>query len=176
MPHAITHLLVPTDFRPASRAAARLALEMAYGAQARVTFLHVIPEEPLEGLNAIGYLHRALWTLDGPRGYNPLLPNGTADERKVREQLEREVHPEWRHALTIKTAVRTGDVAAEVTRFAHDEAADMILVGVNRPGWRLAWRTRRSDRIVRLAGRQVVLVHSARKARRTVPVAQLQPA
>ena len=171
MPDALTHLLVPTDFRPASRAAARLALEMAYGSQARVTLLHVIPEEPLEGLDAIGYLHRVLWLPDGPGRYTPVFPNTAACERLVLARLEREMHPEWQQALKIQAAVRRGDVATEVARFAQEEVADLIVVGVNRPGWRLSLRPRQSARIVRLADRPVVLVPRVPAA-----VSQVEPA
>ena len=60
--------------------------------------------------------------------------------------------------------------------FAREEAADLIVVGVNRPGWRLPLRSRRSSRIVRLADRPVVLVHPATATPRPALVAAFQPA
>jgi nucleotide-binding universal stress UspA family protein len=176
MPDAISHLLVPTDFRPASREAVRLALEMAFGSRARLTLLHVIPEEPLDGLDAIGYLHRALWAPDGPGGYVPGAQHPDARYRPILDRLERELHPEWRRSLAICTAVRCGSVAAEVARYAREEAADLIVVGVNRLGWRFSLRLRRSEQIVRLADRPVVLVLPAPGPARPVPAVQPHPA
>jgi nucleotide-binding universal stress UspA family protein len=171
MPDALSHLLVPTDFGPASRRAARLALEMALGSGARVTLLYVLPEHPLSGLDAIGYLHRVLWTSAGLRAYVARLPYG---ETWARQMLDRQVHPEWRQTLPVRTAVRRGAVAAEVARYARDEGVDLIVLGVDRAGQRFSLVPRRSGEILRLADRPAVVVHLAR--RRPAPGLAPEPA
>jgi hypothetical protein len=126
---------------------------MAFGAQTRLTLLHVVHEEPLHDLDAIGYLHRALWS-----------PNGFACEerdQRIHAKLLRDVHPEWRQSVTLNTAVRHGDVAVEIVRFAREHAVDLILVGVNRAGRRYSLRPRHSDQILRMTDRPAVVVHPA---------------
>lgn len=166
MPDAMSHLLVPTDFRPASREAVRLALEMAFGSWTRVTLLHVIPEEPLYGLDAIGYLHRILTPDASGRcaGTRPECdwsrPEADPGSDAILERLERELHPEWRRSLAIRTVVRRGDVATEIGRYVREEEVDLIVIGVDRPGWRFSLRPRQSEQIQWAADRPVLFVHA----------------
>jgi nucleotide-binding universal stress UspA family protein len=164
----LPHLLVPVDFRPASRAAVRVALEMASGASARVTLLHVVPEEPLSDLDAIGYLHRASMWLRVPGPGSAFPGDAEARSADALRRLEGELHPDWRGSVPIRLAVRRGDVAAEVARYAAEEGADRVVVGVNRPGWRLSLRPRLSGRIARQAARPVVIVHPVPPGERTL--------
>ncbi len=161
MPESASHLLVPVDFRPASREAMRVALDLASVSLARVTLLHVVAEEALTGLDAVGYLHRASRWLNAGR---PTAGGDQPDE--MLDRLCRDLHPEWRGAVRIETAVRRGDVADEIARFAHEADAEWLVVGVNRRGWRLPlFRPRTSERIARRTTRSVLMVHPGRGGR-----------
>ena len=159
------HLLVPVDFRPAAREALRVALEMASGMAGGVTLLHVTPPAALGDLDAIGYLHRASRLLQSAGAGPELTRDAPGCSAAALRRLEQELHPEWRRSVPIQLAVRSGDVAAEVARYAAEAAVERVVVGVNRSGWRLSLWPRHSERIVRRSDRPVVLVHAARRGR-----------
>lgn len=130
-----THVLVPTDYSPASQAAYRVAFAAALGSGATVSLLHVIPEpgeDEYRGLDAIRLLHRAAERI-GAEGLIP--PAVVADENaRHLDRLRAEVHPDWVGPIDLRLEVRRGGVTEEVARYAAEEGVDLIVTGGSRPG------------------------------------------
>jgi nucleotide-binding universal stress UspA family protein len=163
MHSSMSHVLVPTDFGAPSREAFRVALEMAHGSYARVTLLHVMPERVPGDLDAIGFLHLVLLNQRGIPPSGPAFPSLAASQSAL-DRLRDELHPEWRESVEIVTAVRSGDIATEIARYVREEAVDALVLGVHRRGWRSAFRSRRSRKILHCAPCRVVFVHPQRVA------------
>lgn len=162
MPFVHGQLLVPTNFSRSSRQAYGVALEMALGSGAAVTLLHVTPPEPAPvGLDAMALLTNVLWL---PRSQVPCTPTyacGPGAPLEAMEQMKRQVHPEWAAMIDVRLVCRTGDIAAEIVRFADTENVDLIVLGggTRRSSARLPFRTRLCERVVRMSPLRVVVVH-----------------
>lgn len=163
-PHALPHLLVPIDFRSASRWSLRRALQLAVKQDARLTLLHVSPAAsglpPPCDLDAIGLLHDVLRN-PGDVSY---LPAPIGSQASVREQslqrLASEIHPDWTGMVDLHFAWRSGGVVEEILKFVREEKVDCIVLGVRR---RLFPRLipSLSESILRAAPCEVIVVRSA---------------
>lgn len=157
--HLYNHILVPTDFRPGSREAYRTAFALALGSNARVTLLHVRPpreQDEYRGLDALRLLHLAAdrqWANIGYR-YDDT-PQALA---ACLRQLQAEVHPEWAGAIDLRTEVRSGDVAAEIARYARENEVDLIVTVGTRPSLLRVFRSRMADRVARLTPVKVLRI------------------
>jgi len=119
MPGNITHILVPTDFAPASDAALACARNLAAKYGARLSMLHVLTTPEATGV----------WT---PEVYFPASP-------ETRERLAHEARERVEHALTaderarsdVTIQIRIGSVAADILEFAREQHVDLIVMGTH---------------------------------------------
>jgi nucleotide-binding universal stress UspA family protein len=129
-------LLVPVNYSPSSRAAVRLAVDLAIPVGGRIAFLRVLPAQ----------MHMMSWRVTDDR------QRITREDRRLRsfvEALLREAQgePDYELVIAVGTAPhrRIADVAA-------DHRAALIVMGAHRGGIRhwlfggVAERTRRAAR------------------------------
>ena len=116
----LEHIVVATDETDAGRSAARMGLDLAHRAGARLTFLTVIPAEPTPALVGTGAAGGA-----GAARRNELVI--TACDR-LAAWLESE--------LVREPSIPTPDIGAafgipgiEICRFAEDRRADLLILG-----------------------------------------------
>jgi nucleotide-binding universal stress UspA family protein len=105
-----TEILYATDFGPASSAAAHYAMSLAQEFQARLTLLHVIPEEKPGDL---------------------ILPTDQAASSARR--LHKLIPVEAELWCVPQFAVEAGQVAEKILEVAETRKADLIVLGVHRP-------------------------------------------
>lgn len=114
-----THILVPTDFNPASGAALACAKEIADKFGARLSLLHVVTDPKATGF----------WT---PEVYVPAHPE-TQERflREARERLNNALSPEERSRFTATIEARVGAVADHIKDFAREHQVDLIVMGTH---------------------------------------------
>jgi nucleotide-binding universal stress UspA family protein len=153
------HILVPTNFLSADRAAYRLALALAQPSQSRITLLHVIPEEPDEaysGLDAIKLMHRAAEGGSSPLGRARKL---TAERREaLSARLRSELHSEWLGSLPVVTEVRSGDALDEIARAIEELQVDLVVLASPRPTWAPRFGRSVAERLARRTEAKIVTV------------------
>ena len=131
------HILVPTDFSEAARAALEYAIELCQERHGRITLLHVSDTEKvtetLIGLDAIGYLSSALESPSTASGY---APSFNVDELKevTRKRLEECIDATWRERVPIETAIEEGRPSLKIVEYARDQDIDMIVMGTHGRG------------------------------------------
>jgi universal stress protein A len=114
-----THILVPTDFSPASDAALSYGKELARILDARLSLLHVVTHPQATGV----------WT---PEVYVPASPQ--AQERflrEARERLEHAVTAEERMQFSVTIEADIGAVAETILDFTRQQHVDLIVMGTH---------------------------------------------
>ena len=114
-----THILVPTDFNPASDAALACAKDIADKFGARLSLLHVVTDPKATGF----------WT---PEVYVPAIPE-TQERflREGRERLANALSPEERSRFSVTIEARIGAVADHIQDFAREQKVDLIVMGTH---------------------------------------------
>jgi nucleotide-binding universal stress UspA family protein len=138
----IRRILVPTDFSETSDSAMRYAIALARRFAARVHLLNV-PDYP-------GILAEA----DYPIGIFETMQNAAHGRlrRLLTEQDVKELQPDY--------AVRIGQPAEEIVRYAHEHAVDLIVMGTHgREGVMRAVLGSVAETVVRRAPCPVLTVH-----------------
>jgi universal stress protein A len=131
------HILVPTDFGEAARAALKQAVELCELFHGRITLLHVAHTdkitEALTGLDAIGYLADVL---ESPTTSNGCAPSFNVDQWKnvARQKLEKCIDPAWRGKAPIETALEEGRPSLKIVEYAREHRVDMIVMGTHGRG------------------------------------------
>ena len=114
-----THILVPTDFQPASDAALRCARDIADRFGARLSLLHVVTDPKAAGF----------WT---PEVY---VPAGAETQerflREARERLENALTPDDRVRFGAAIEARIGAVTEHIQDFAREQHVDLIVMGTH---------------------------------------------
>ena len=107
----LKRILVPVDFSPTSDAALRYGIELARRFTARLYLLNV-PEHPGEAAEA-----------EYPIGIFETMQNAAHDRlwHLLSEEEARELRPEC--------AMRSGDPADAIVRYAHEHDVDVIVMG-----------------------------------------------
>ena len=119
MARSITHILVPTDFGPASDAALAYAKDLAEKYSARLSLLHVLTSP-----EATGY-----WT---PEVYVPAsLEARERLARAARERVENALTAEERSRCGVVIQVRAGSVADDILDFAREHDVNLIVMGTH---------------------------------------------
>jgi nucleotide-binding universal stress UspA family protein len=114
-----THILVPTDFSPASDAALACAKELAIKFNARLSLLHVVTDPKATGF----------WT---PEVYVPV-----GEEvrerflREARQRLDNALPADERARFRARTEARTGVAAEGIQDFAREHDVDLIVMGTH---------------------------------------------
>lgn len=149
-----THILVPTDFNPASDAALACARDIADKFGARLSLLHVVTDPQATGF----------WT---PEVYVPA-SSETRERflREARERLESASRPEERSRFTVTIEVRVGAVADQIQDFAREQNVDLIVMGTHgRRGLAHLLLGSVAERVLRSAPCPVLTTHAEAPAR-----------
>jgi nucleotide-binding universal stress UspA family protein len=150
----IRHILVPTDFEPASTAALDYARDIAARFGARLSLLHVITDPKATGL----------WT---PEVYVPASPE-TRDAflRGSRQRLESTLSSADLERFRVTLDARIGPAAEVIVDYARENAVDLIVMGTHgRRGVAHLMLGSVAERVVRHASCPVLTTHGA-----TVPI------
>ena len=102
---AFTHIVVPTDFSATARDALSMACDMAAGAAARISLIHVIGDEWREPC-----VQREL-------------------EEHARAQLTALAADEQFSGVKVQPVLMSGAVHAEIGRYIENHGADLMVVG-----------------------------------------------
>ena len=150
----MTRILVPTDFSESSLAAVRYGIELASAGGDVVLLLHVVEGASIR-CYAVGGLPLFLSDLMDPgREYfrsrfdQQLIRRDFCEE--ARWKLDALVPPRWQ--ARVHTVVTAGRAVEEIVRVAHEQHADLMLLGAHgRRGWRHVFRRTIADRVGRKA-------------------------
>lgn len=144
-----THILVPTDFSPASEAALACAKELAHTFEARVSLLHVITDPAATGM----------WT---PEVYVPA--SEEARDRLIqqaRQRLEEALTADERVKFNVAIEARVGSAAEGIQQFAREQHVDLIVMGTHgRRGLSHMLLGSVAERVVRTAPCPVLTTHA----------------
>ena len=115
----ITHILVPTDFAPASDAALACGRNLAETYGARLSMLHVLTNPEATGV----------WT---PEVYVPAsLEARERLAREARDRVESLLTAEERTRTDVTIQIRIGSVAEDILDFAREHQVDLIVMGTH---------------------------------------------
>lgn len=111
---AISHIVAPVDFSPASRKALDQAIDMASTSGARLDIIHAIEVLTYRGVE-----------------YREVMKSGTFEEE--REQLNEKLE-EWadiarQHGVEARSELVEGDARSAIIDFARESGADLIAIG-----------------------------------------------
>jgi nucleotide-binding universal stress UspA family protein len=155
-----THILVPTDFNPASDDALACAKELALAFNGRLTLLHVVTDPRATGT----------WA---PDVYVPAVPE-MRDRflRVARERLEAALTAEERAQFAVAIEARIGVPAEVIRELASEQKVDLIVMGTHgRRGLSHMFLGSVAERMVRHAPCPVLTTHAD-----THPEAKSEPA
>jgi nucleotide-binding universal stress UspA family protein len=153
MAERFTHILVPTDFGPASDAAFVCAKELALRFGAQLSVLHVVTDPRATGV----------WT---PDVYVPASQE-TRDWflREARRRLEDILNAEDGGRFSLTVDARIGAVAPVILDYAVDRNVDLIVMGTHgRTGLSHMLLGSVAERVIRTAPCPVLTTHAAREA------------
>src|SRR5580704_9666410 len=109
---AIKHILFPIDFSERCCAAVPFVEAMASRYHAKVTMLSVVPPIYYAGMGDPG---------------GPIVINTETMLSDLRERLDSALTREFAH-LDVERVAEIGDAAQTITRFAHDQDVDLIMM------------------------------------------------
>jgi len=145
-----THILVPTDFSPASGAALSYAKELAARFDARLSLLHVVTNPQATGV----------WTPDVYVPASPEMREGFL--REARARLENAVTAEERTRFRVTIAADIGAVAEKIQDFVREQQVDLVVMGTHgRTGLAHLFLGSVAERVVRSASCPVLTTHAA---------------
>lgn len=140
-----THILVPIDGSACSINAGRLAVELATGFQAQITFIYVVDTTTIEELARSS--RRPIEQIQ-----REMEANGQRYLRYLSQQAKT-------HRLEVKQAIRSGVPYAEISGLAQEDGADLIVIGqVGRHGPRRLMMGSVTERVIELAPCPVLVV------------------
>jgi nucleotide-binding universal stress UspA family protein len=141
-----TNILVPVDGSASSIAAGRLAVRLAKAAAARLTFLYVVDQTVVDELARASARDAALVEED-------LAATG----RRNLDLLSRTAKE---NGLEAGRELRRGEPEVEITRWATDQNADLIVIGqVGRRGLQRILIGSVTERVIEHSGCPVLVVH-----------------
>jgi universal stress protein A len=150
MAGSFSHILVPTDFSPASEAALAYATDVASRFSARVSLLHIVTDPKATGF----------WT---PEVYVPASP--PIQERFLREarqRLENALTADERARFSVTIEARIGAAAVGIQDFAREQKVDLIVMGTHgRTGLAHLLLGSVAERVVRSSPCPVLTTHAA---------------
>jgi nucleotide-binding universal stress UspA family protein len=111
---AISHVVAPVDFSPASRRALDQAIEIASACGARLDIIHAIEQLTYRGV-----------------AYSKVMATGTIEE--TREQAAEDLE-EWadiarQQGVETRSTVVDGDGRSAIVQYAGEHGADLVVVG-----------------------------------------------
>jgi len=168
-----THILVPTCLASTDGPALRLGLEMAATHRARLTLLHVVPAAQLDPsvhwLDAIDRLYCALNRTNGHTAPGDELNSVDLARLQLAKFLQGELPPHLRKGVGLQVASSVGGVAETIAQFTEEADADLVIMSIGQPRWRLSLLPVNVRGLLRLTQKQVILI------RRGAPGCQGRP-
>lgn len=160
----IKSILYPTDFSEPSRAALTAACELAEHFGAELHLLHVIPFSDPFPTDLVAIAVPNMYPSDRER---------TDEALKLLDDLVRQYVPSTIHT---HTDVKMGSAGNEITCAAADVAADVIVMGTHgETGLRHLVFGSVAEKVVQMAHRPVLTVHSGPLRGRIQRVEDMQP-
>lgn len=153
MAGSFTHILVPSDFSPASDAALACAKDVAIKFNARLSLLHVVTDPKATGF----------WT---PEVYVPSSPE-TQERflREARELLESALTANEKTRFSAHIEARIGAAASGIRDFAREQNVDLIVMGTHgRTGLAHLLLGSVAERVLRSSPCPVLTTHAAPQA------------
>jgi nucleotide-binding universal stress UspA family protein len=145
----IKRILCPTDFSDPSLAALKTACELAAHFNALIQVLHVVSFSPPLPTDMVVIAATDFYQTDAERCDAAL--------KRVNEIIDLYVPP----GVQAQGAVHLGNAAHEITGAADEIGADVIVMGTHgASGWRHLAFGSVAEKVVRMAGRPVLTVHS----------------
>ncbi|MCX6022714.1 MAG: universal stress protein [Chloroflexi bacterium] len=145
-PSSFSRILTPLDGSAVAEAALPLAADLANAAGATLVLAEAVPT--LTDL-ALG----PLWSIE-PEGME------AQAQAAVAAYLEETARPLKARGITVETKVLQGEPARELLKLAEEDAISIIVMATHgRTGWRRWLLGSVADRVVREAGRPVLLAH-----------------
>ena len=143
-------IVAPTDFSPFGEVGIRAAAELAHRVGARISLLHVVPEDELE----------ALASAHQPRHPVDLIYQDL--ETALMDQFRRVVPVDVRRDVAVEPVVTVGMPVTEILRAARLKGADMIVMGTHgRTGFTRMVMGSVTEQVVRRAPCPVLTVRPA---------------
>jgi nucleotide-binding universal stress UspA family protein len=146
----VKKILCPTDFSEPAQEAFNTAVELAQHFSAQLLLVHVVPPMPVP--------------------YQPMISPAPAFDitaylqdlvKASREGLQAYGEKHVPQGLPWTASVAAGDPAYEIISLAKELAADLIVIATHgHGGWRHMLFGSVAEKVVRLAGRPVLVVHA----------------
>ena len=164
-----THVLVPTDLSDPAKHALRCAIEEATLHRAKMTVLHVLPENsgtevyydgprggaPQEAVDPSGGGRLTSFAMTEPRVVR--LDPGEVARTQMQDLIRGAFKGPW------EVEVAAGNPADAIVRFAKERGADLIVMGTHgRTGLQHVLLGSVAEKVVRLAGCPVLTVRHVR--------------
>jgi nucleotide-binding universal stress UspA family protein len=147
-------ILFATDFSPASRAAFRVAVQLARRERGRLVIVHVLPSVVSLGVE----------TYVSARMYEEM---ETSARRWAQKRLDSLVEQARRSRVAARTVLLAGAADEEVSRAAAKERADLIVIGTHgRTGLERVFMGSVAARIIGTAPCPVLTVRPRRSSKR----------
>lgn len=137
------HIVVPVDADGAAAAAFDRACQAARASQSRITLLYVAPPQPdagTLGLDSIGLLHHVVAGGASPHG--PVASLAQQHRKRAIAIADALAARAASAGLPVEIVERTGLVADAIVRFAREQRATLVVIGINGPpaGRRSVWQ------------------------------------
>jgi len=145
----VKKILCPLDFSGASHTALRTAAEFALHFQAQLVLVHVVPVLP---------------PVHGDPNFAFSVPEyESALHADAQRQLTALADDLGKKGVTARTVVAHGDAGGEIARAAEADAVDLVVIATHgMTGWRHVMFGSVASKVVRIAGRPVLVVPSPR--------------
>jgi nucleotide-binding universal stress UspA family protein len=145
----VKKILCPLDFSGASQTALRTADEFAQHFQAQLVLVHVVPVLP---------------PVHGDPNFAFSVPEyESALHADAQRQLTALADELGKKGVIAQTVVAHGDAGGEIIRAAEASAVDLIVIATHgMTGWRHVMFGSVASKVVRIAGRPVLVVPSPR--------------
>ena len=132
----VTNILYPTDLSENARYAFAYAVSLANLYQAKITILHVMPEEQeLMEANISGYIKQEKWDEIKNTHYNQTRDSLIAKKRdhvvirEVLDQFTRNAQKESGEPLADEIIIERGNPVKEILKQAEERTCDLIVMG-----------------------------------------------
>ena len=154
----LKRILVPTDFSEPAKEAFQTAVELAQHFSAQLLLVHVVPPVPVP--------------------YQPLVSPSPAFDittylqelvKASRDTLQTYADKHVPQGLPATISVAAGDPAYEILRLAKELESDLIVIATHgHGGWRRFLFGSVAEKVVRLAGTPVLVVHGPEASRAAI--------
>ena len=154
----VTRILCPTDFSEPSLAALETACELAKHFDAELRVLHVLPFTLPFPSDMVVMAAPSYYPSDNERIQEA--------HRRLADLIEHRVPA----GVRVLSEVKMGHTANEIVCAADDETADVIVIGTHgETGWRHLAFGSVAEKVVRMAHRPVLTIHSGPIPQREEP-------